>query len=76
MGRRIAYGLLGLAIGALIFGPLSAIWRPHDRWLQTLSSIAWTSCGPLAVYIAERTGKVKSIEELRRPLTLFPREPA
>jgi hypothetical protein len=32
-----------------------------------------TAFAILFTYIAERKGKVKSIEELRRPLTLFPR---
>jgi hypothetical protein len=77
MGRRIAYGLLGVAIGVVICSALHLIRRPHDR--EAALRADFGPCivrGTLAVYIAERRGKVKTIEELHRPLTLFPRDPA
>jgi len=44
------------------------------RKFQILSLfVLGNSLGALFVYRAERKGKVKSIEELNRPLTLFPR---
>jgi hypothetical protein len=75
MGRRIAYGLLGVAIGLLINWAIDAVRRPHD-WFPPATVGPCLGCAALVVWIAERKGKVKSIEELHRPLTLFPRDPA
>jgi hypothetical protein len=76
MGRRWKYGLPGVAIGLLILSVLFAIRRPHHWQYEILPAVTiCLSCGNLATYIAERKGKVKSIEELHRPLTLFPRSP-
>jgi hypothetical protein len=77
MGKRLAYGLPGIAIGLLIASAIFAIRRPHHWQLEILPVVTLClSCGLLTISIAERKGKVKSIEELHRPLTLFPRDPA
>jgi hypothetical protein len=75
MGSRRKYHLLGVATGLLIAAAVFALRRPH-HWD---SAIIWAvtfcmNCGIIAVSIAERKGKVKPID--RRPLTLFPRDPA
>jgi hypothetical protein len=75
MGRRIAYALLGVAIGLLINLAIDAVRRPHD-WATPATVGLCLSCAAFVVGIAERKGKVKTIEELHRPLTLFPRDPA
>jgi hypothetical protein len=77
MGRRIAYGLLGVAIGVVFCSALALIRRPHN-WESAVRADfgLCISCGGITVWIAERKGKLKSIEELHRPLTLFPRDPA
>jgi hypothetical protein len=74
MGKRLMYGLPGNAIGLLIASAMFAIRRPLNWQFEILPVIAiCLSFGNLAIYIAERKGKVKSIKELHRPLTLFPR---
>jgi energy-coupling factor transporter transmembrane protein EcfT len=74
MGKRIAYGLLGFAFGALIVTALFAIRSPHHWGFAITPAIALCiSCGTVVTWMAERNGKVKSIEELHRPLKLFPR---
>jgi hypothetical protein len=76
MGRRWIYGLPGVAIGLLIVSAIFAIRRPHHGQFEILPVVnTCLGCANLATYIAERKGKVKSIEELHRPLTLFPRTP-
>jgi hypothetical protein len=75
MGRRIAYALLGVAIGLLINLAIDAVRRPHD-WFPSGMIGLCLGCAALVVWIAERKGKVKTIDELHRPLTLFPRDPA
>jgi hypothetical protein len=73
---RSTYFLLGCGVGAFIWTAFLAIRRPHDWVLAILSLIEMSvCCAVLACYFAERRGKVKSIEELHRPLTLFPRLP-
>jgi hypothetical protein len=74
VGKRCAYGLLGFVLGAVIVSILFAIRRPHSRSAATSTAIAFcVSCAAFATGVAERKGKVKSIAELHRPLTLFPR---
>jgi hypothetical protein len=74
MGKRIACGLLGCALGALIGLAIFSIRRPHNLGFAMSPAIALCmSCGTIVIWIAERKGKVKSMEELHRPLTLFPR---
>ncbi len=73
MGKRCAYGLLGFAFGALILGALYAFRRPHWGFFMSPALAFCISCGAIVTSIAERKDKVKSIEELHRPLTLFPR---
>ena len=73
MGKRRVYALLGFAIGFLIISALFAIRQPHHWGYAVSPAIAFCiACGALAVYVAERQGKVKSIREIDRPLTLFP----
>jgi hypothetical protein len=77
MGKRLAYFLPGFAIGLLILSVIWAIRKPHHWGAAFSLAIPLSiSCGTWTTYIAERKGKVKSVEELRRPLTLFPRDPA
>ena len=72
MRRRLAYTLLGISIGLVIaWGIRSAVGKS----LRTADIVIAIACGALAVSIAERKGKVKSIEELKRPTTLFPKQP-
>jgi hypothetical protein len=74
MGRRLQYYLLGSAMGLPILLVLFAIRPPHHWGMVIVPSIA--ICSPFGLIVlqkAERRGKVKSIEELQRPLTLFPR---
>ncbi|MGP0073138.1 MAG: hypothetical protein ACLPWF_14550 [Bryobacteraceae bacterium] len=74
MGKRIAYGLLGCAFGALIELLIFSIRTPRHWGFAMSPAIALCiSCGTIVIWIAERKGKVKSIQELHRPLTLFPR---
>ncbi len=77
MGRGWLYFLLGAAIGLLIASAFFAIRPPHHRDFAMIWTLTFCmNCGTLTGYIAERKGKVKSFEELHRPLTLFPRDPA
>jgi hypothetical protein len=72
MGKRLAYTLLGIGIGLTIaWGIQSAIGKRIE--IGGISTVIGVACGALAVSIAERKGKVKSIEELKRPATLFPK---
>jgi hypothetical protein len=74
MGKRIAFALLGSAAGVLIVLAISAIRKPHHwEFMASPAMALCIACGVVATLIAERMGKVKSIEELQRPLTLFPR---
>jgi hypothetical protein len=75
MGRRIAYGLLGVAIGLLITLAIDAVRTPH-AWAPPGTVGICLGCAAIVVGIAQRKGKVKSIEEILRPPTLFPRDPA
>jgi hypothetical protein len=73
MGKRSTYFLLGFAFGALLVLAISAIRRPRYWGFAISPAIAFCiSCGTIVTSIAERKGKVKSIGELRHPLTLFP----
>ncbi len=71
------YFLLGSAIGLLIVTAIFVIHRPHHWDFAMIGAVTvCVNCGSLAVHIARRRGWVESIEELHRPLTLFPRDPA
>ena len=73
MGKRLTYGLLGFALGALMVAAILAIRRPHHLGFAASPAIAFCiACGALVTYIAERRGKVKSMKEIDRPPTLFP----
>jgi len=74
MGRRLQYYLLGSAMGLPILLVLFAIRPPHHWRMAIVPAIGvCNSIGLIVLQKAERRGKVKSIEELHRPLTLFPR---
>lgn len=65
--------LFGWAIGLPMLLALFAIRRPHHWGMVVIPAIVCCNgIGLIAVRIAERKGKVNSIEELHRPLTLFP----
>jgi hypothetical protein len=69
MGRRLAYTLLGFGIGLLVALLLEGVL---GKGLGMGAIGLALGCGSIAVGIAERKGKVKSIEEINRPVTLFP----
>jgi hypothetical protein len=71
MGKRAAYLLGGYGIGSLI---MLALWGITGKFQILFLFVLGNSFGVLLTYRAERKGKVKSIEELNRPLTLFPRD--
>jgi hypothetical protein len=67
------YGLPGIAIGLLIASAIFAIRRPHHWQFEILPVVTiCLSFGNLAIYIAERKGKVESIGEIRSPDPLSP----
>jgi hypothetical protein len=71
------YFLLGAAIGLMIVSVFFAIHKPHQWDFAIISAVTFCmNCGSLTVYIARRKGRVESIEDMHRPLTLFPRDPA
>jgi hypothetical protein len=71
MGKRYAYGLLGMALGGLVGSiPWALTGKPSPF---VALGVAGAS---LAIFLAERKGKLKSIEEINRPITLFPRNPS
>lgn len=74
MGRRLANMLVGFAIGLVFFLTLEIAL--HKPFALEPALVGAFSCGTLSVWIAERKGKVKSIEEINRPLTLFPPVPS
>jgi hypothetical protein len=69
MGRRLAYCLLGFSIGLVASVALEAVFGKRVGISSIAIAIAFSS---IAVGVAERRGKVKSIEEINRPITLFP----
>ena len=67
------YGVFGGSAGLLFYLALRVILSGRVG----IESAAWglcfgLNCGVLTVYFAERRTKVKTVEELNRPLTLFP----
>ena len=74
-GKRRLYFLVGSCVGMLFTALVSAVFKPHG-WLESFrdSWSVWISGGIFAMYIAEHKGKVKSREELDRPISLFPPE--
>jgi hypothetical protein len=71
MGKRLLYLLLGYGVA----------WIPFFVWWAFTGKFKWVaalwlgiSFSNLLLYIGERSGKLKPIEELKRPLTLFPRD--
>jgi hypothetical protein len=71
MRKRLAYFLLSFGVGTI---PSLATWAFAGKFSAPLALGLGTSCSGLFLLFCERTGKVKSIEELNRPLTLFPRD--
>jgi len=71
MGKRLAFGLVGYGVGSLI---LLVLWTFTGKFQILPLFVLGNSFSALFVYWAERKGKLKSIEELNRPLTLFPRD--
>jgi hypothetical protein len=73
MKKRLIVYLAGLPIGVVaglvanyaIGKPLSAVWIWNCGNLVGLLALAW----------AEHQGRVPSIDEATRPITLFPRDP-
>ncbi len=71
MGKRFAYFLLSFGAGMI---PGLAAWALTGRFSAPLALGLGTACSSLGLLFCERTGRVKSIEEINRPLTLFPRD--
>jgi hypothetical protein len=76
MGRRLAYMLLGACVGVLFLEMIGLVQHHHlvPSWENGGFVGVALGSATIAVNIAERKGKVKSIRELERPLTLFPLE--
>lgn len=67
MGRRIVYSLVGYGVGTGVTWLVqAALHYPHNLLVAGLAG------GPLAVWVGERTGRLKPIQEELRPTTLFP----
>ncbi|HEY3824530.1 MAG TPA: hypothetical protein VGL82_08220 [Bryobacteraceae bacterium] len=71
MGKRVAYLLAGYGFGSLIGLALWSFTGKYHVWPVFLLG---NSLGLLFTLWAEHAGKVKTIDELNRPLTLFPRD--
>jgi hypothetical protein len=71
MGKRIAFGLVGYGVGWL---PFVVLWAFTGKFRYASALWLGVACSNFFLYIAERKGKLKSIGELDRPLTLFPRD--
>jgi hypothetical protein len=69
MGRRIAYGLFGAALGVAILEPLVFAFKHRFANGMGAGLIALNFFN-LAVWIAQRTGRLPSAPE--PPITLFP----
>jgi hypothetical protein len=70
MGKRLAYLVAEYCVGSPI---LLVLWGFTGKFRILSLFVLGNSFGCLFVYWAERKGKVKSVEGLNRPLTLFPR---
>jgi hypothetical protein len=68
MAKRLSYALVGCGLFAIV-GCL--IQLSLHRQVVGLSDFAGAG-GGLALWIGERTGRVQSMEQLHRPITLFP----
>jgi hypothetical protein len=64
-----------MGVGLLVALALGSVIR-HRFGIGMAGAGIAVSCGAIAVGLAERKGKVKSIEEINRPMTLFPPAPA
>jgi hypothetical protein len=70
MGKRLLYMLPGYAVGWLPF----LVWWAFTGKFRFISALWFgISCSNLFLYIGQRRGKLKPIEE-NRALTLFPRD--
>ncbi len=80
MNKRSAYFLLGCVIGvfldcAVLIVRVIALGKPIHWGVVWSPALATCTClGAAVVGIAERRGKVKSIDTLHGPITLFPPE--
>lgn len=72
MGKRIAYGLAGTCIGFVAASALATLLGKPPAGTAVLAIAI--CCGSITTGIAERMGKVQSIDEIKRPITLFPRK--
>jgi hypothetical protein len=62
--------MLGFALGAMV--DVATTYAIRHGWSVAGVLGLGTAAGVIVLSIAERNRKVKSIEELHRPLTLFP----
>lgn len=62
---------IGFGIGVLLYlVPEVIVYRRLGFGMAGLGIAL--ACASLSVFVAERSGKVKSLEVINRPLTLFP----
>ncbi len=50
------------------------VWAVAGKFNSFGTILPGSACANLFVYFGERRGKLKSFDEINRPLTLFPRE--
>lgn len=66
MGKRVMYGLVGYGIGTAI------VWVAHGgRHFGNAANIGIVG-GSVAIWLGERSGRLKPLEEVNRPISLFP----
>ena len=70
-GSRAVYGVMGwiggMAVGLLLY----FAWKPDEYLLVALPLTSMA----LALAYGESSGRIPTVDEERRPITLFPKDP-
>lgn len=68
MAKRLSYALVGCGLSVILAWLLQLAL---DRHVQGLFDFAMGG-GGVAIWIGERTRRLQTMEQLHRPITLFP----
>lgn len=64
MSKRVIYAVAGCLVGSLI-----GLAVPGNRYFGSFLAIAGAG---FAVWLGERTGRLRPVDELHKPISLFP----